>query len=321
MKIVLDIDQLLADGEINDAEYQKLQTLSRKATGSLALNILIGFGVVSTVVGGLALLQSWPLALALGLLLCALGVLVLQRARDAWSVFAIIVLLVGTVMTSAAILAIAEGSTPAFLGVSVFCLACAVISRSVLLSILATLSVMGALDALVLYWHASYGLVIVHPAYTIAVFTLLALIAYQISLRVPPDYSRLAIAFARSSLFMVNLGFWVGSLWGDALWTRHDDDKPSWVSAGEAVIPDVAFAIAWAVGLVAVGVWAARANRPWVVNLMAVFGAIHFYTQYFERLGATPVSILLAGLIMIAIAMAIVAYNRSARTDSTRVMD
>ena len=76
------------------------------------------------------------------------------------------------------------------------------------------------------------------------------------------------------------------------------------------MIPDWVFVIGWTIGLIATGVRAARSNRRWVVNLLAVFGTIHFYTQYFERLGASPGSILAAGLVAIGIAMSIARYNR-----------
>ncbi|HEX3416791.1 MAG TPA: hypothetical protein VHT21_10375, partial [Stellaceae bacterium] len=46
--------------------------------------------------------------------------------------------------------------------------------------------------------------------------------------------------------------------------------------------------VAWAIGIIAVGAWAAHTNRRWVVTTAAVFGAIEFYTQWFERLGAEP---------------------------------
>jgi hypothetical protein len=69
--------------------------------------------------------------------------------------------------------------------------------------------------------------------------------------------------------------------------------------------------VAWAAALIGAGSWAARENRRWVVNLVAVFGAIHFYTQYFERLGASPGTILTAGLVAIGIALALFRYNRT----------
>lgn len=145
------------------------------------------------------------------------------------------------------------------------------------------------------------------PTVTVGLFTILALATYHLSKRLSPDYERIAIAFSRTSLFMVNLGFWVGSLWGDSLWNQRDN----WDFRSGAVIPDWFFVIGWAVGLISTGVWAARANRRWVVNLLSVFGAIHFYTQYFERLGASPGSILVAGLVAIAIAFGIAWYNKS----------
>ena len=87
------------------------------------------------------------------------------------------------------------------------------------------------------------------------------------------------------------------------------------------MIPDWAFAVAWAVALIAVGVWAASRNKRWVVNLVATFAAIHFYTQWFERLGASPATILIAGLVTIAIAFGIYQYNQSAQARARDRMD
>ncbi|MGD9921235.1 MAG: hypothetical protein AB7V13_07275, partial [Pseudorhodoplanes sp.] len=67
-----------------------------------------------------------------------------------------------------------------------------------------------------------------------------------------------------------------------------------------------------AIALIAVGVWGVRAGRRWVVNVAAVFGGIHFYTQWFAILGANAFSVLLAGVILIAIAMALRSFNRQA---------
>jgi iron complex transport system permease protein len=49
-----------------------------------------------------------------------------------------------------------------------------------------------------------------------------------------------------------------------------------------------------------------------VVSVAAVFGGIHFYTHWFSILGANAVSVLLAGVFLIAIAMGIRAFNKAA---------
>lgn len=54
MKIVLDIDKLLAGGQITADEHERLKGFSHKETGSLAFNILIGFGVIATAGGAFA---------------------------------------------------------------------------------------------------------------------------------------------------------------------------------------------------------------------------------------------------------------------------
>jgi hypothetical protein len=132
---------------------------------------------------------------------------------------------------------------------------------------------------------------------------------YRISTQVPADYERVSIQAARTSILLVNFGFWIGSLWGDPLILLRGLNGNE-VLLRDVVIPADAFSIAWAAALIGAGVWAARANRRWLVNIAAAFGAIHFYTQWFERLGATPLSVLLGGVVMLAIAVALWAFNR-----------
>ena len=96
----------------------------------------------------------------------------------------------------------------------------------------------------------------------------------------------------------MNFGFWIGSLWGsEPLGT-------------DFVINDLSFTIGWVVVLVGSIIWAVYANRQWVVNVMAVFAAIHFYTQWFERLGPEPVAILLAGILALAFAVGLWQFNK-----------
>lgn len=307
MKVVLDIDKLLAEGRITDAEYARLKKFAAEDTGSLAFNILIGFGVVATAGGALALLHSAVASIVLGLVLTGESLFLYANYGKAWSLLASILLLVGSTTATGGIVALTEGGVFGFLLVTMLCLAGGIIAKSGLLVAMAALALSAAVGATTAYGHATYMLVIGQPTVTVVLFSLLSWGAYRLSLRVARDYQGLAIIFARTSLLLVNLGFWVGSLWGDSLWQPRD----VWRYRSGEVIPDWVFVIGWAIGLVATGLWAARRNRRWVVNLLAVFGAIHFYTQYFERLGASPGSILVAGLLALGITVMIVQYNRS----------
>jgi iron complex transport system permease protein len=114
---------------------------------------------------------------------------------------------------------------------------------------------------------------------------------------------------------LVNFGFWIGSLWGDHSLLirsvlRHDPSVLTDFSTSPELVPPMAFIIGWAVVLLGVGIWAVRENRRWVVNIAAVFAAIHFYTQWFERLGLEPVSVLVGGLLMLALALGLWMFNK-----------
>ena len=61
--------------------------------------------------------------------------------------------------------------------------------------------------------------------------------------------------------------------------------------------------------LIAVGLWGVMSNRRWVVNAAAVFGAIHFYTQWFEYLGPNPLSVLGGGILLIGFGFALRWFN------------
>ena len=94
-------------------------------------------------------------------------------------------------------------------------------------------------------------------------FTIFSIVVYQFSKNLEADYQGLAIAAARTGVFLVNFGFWIGSLWGD----RKEE--------GEILVADWLFVILWAIALIVAGVWAWKRNRRWLVNVVAVFGATH----------------------------------------------
>jgi hypothetical protein len=313
VKVVLDVDKLLADGRITSEECARLKQFALEDTGSLAFNILVGFGVIATAGGALALVPSTGTALLLGVVLSAAGISLTRTQGKKWGLLGSILLLVGSITAAGGIVVLTEGNAVGYLIVTAVCLAVSVLAQSSLMAVLSALSLSASIGAMTAYGSASYVLVVRQPTLTVFLFSVLSLFAYRLSERLPADHARIAVAFSRTSLFLVNLGFWVGSLWGDSFWLESGD----WSFRSGAVIPDWAFVIGWAIGLVATGVWAARQDKRWVVNLLAVFGAIHFYTQYFERLGASPGSILTAGLVAIGIAVALVRYNRPMTAQSS----
>jgi hypothetical protein len=228
-----------------------------------------------------------------------------------WSVLGQICLVIGALMFGGGVIAYGEGSLASTLIVTFAFALAAIAARSSLLMALAVLAASACLGASTGYSDALYSLSISEPTLTIVLFSALALTAYQASERLPSDYERLAIMAARTSLLLVNFGFWVGSLWGDPLvLLRSMNAKDASVDVTDTIIPATAFSIVWALVLLGAVIWAVQVNRRWLVNLIAVFAGIHFYTQWFERLGATPLSVLLGGVVMLASALALWRFNR-----------
>ncbi len=222
----------------------------------------------------------------------AAGLGLSMRGPAGWAVVANIFILVAALLLGAGIVLLSQGVTwfgdtgqpvmppwAAYLLVAALFAVCAVPARSGLLASLSVLVLFAVLGSSSSYGHAFYELQVRQPLATVVAFSALALAAHAASRAVAWEWARLLTVVARTSLFLVNLGFWVGSLWGDDL---------DWLHRPGPGIPDVAFALAWAAGLVGVGVWAGRTDRRWVLNLVTVFAGIHFYTQWFEHLGATP---------------------------------
>jgi hypothetical protein len=313
MKITLDISKLVEDGKLTPAEAERLKALASHETGSLAINILIGFGVVAIAAGAVALLPTPLTAVGFGLALFAVGCAIVLNRLTQWQVLGQICLVIGALMFGGGVMVYGQGSPASSLLVTVAFALAAIAARSSLLTALAVLAASACLGARTGYEHAMYSLAIFEPTLTVVLFSALALAAFQASKRLPADYERIALMASRTSIVLVNFGFWVGSLWGDPLLLLRGlngaDVRTIFL---KPVVPDWLFSIVWALALIAAGLWAARANRRWLVNVVAAFGAIHFYTQWFEKLGATPLSVLLGGVVMLASAIALWLFNRKA---------
>ena len=304
MKVTLDLDKLLTNGDITQTEYERLTRLAEQSTGSLAFNILIGFGVIAVSGAMLALVPSPITAIVIGLIILIFGLIQLRGGLEQWRVLANICLLTGALMAGGGILAETRGSLVSILAVSAIFAAASVFARSSLLAVLATLMLSASIGARTGYFHASYFLVIKEPLTTIVLFACLGMALYYYSRQLQSAYQRIAIAAARTSVFLVNFGFWVGSLWGE----RN--------AAREIIIADEVFAALWALALAATAYWAWQRNLRWTLNTVATFAGIHFYTQWFEHLKASPESVLVAGLLTLGFAVALKSVNTRMKAKS-----
>src|SRR6516225_5680417 len=319
IKIVLDVTRLLREGKLTPEQAEELKALASRDIGTLAINILMSFGAIAVAGGILALNPTFAAGAAIGVALVVIGLAVSFGAGERWRLLATAGTVIGALLLSGGVIGVLDASFTGLVFTAILLLVLAVVIRSGLLMALVPLALAGALGGSTGYSHATYMLIVSEPTITIVVFSLLATAAYLASQRLEPVYERLALVFARMSLLLVNFGFWVGSLWGDRpgeSWVHGDvssgfDTSEAWQAWREHAfhIPAWVFVVSWAVLLLGIGIWAVRANRRWVVNTAAAFGAIHFYTQWFERLGAQPWAIIIAGLIVVAIAVALWRYN------------
>jgi len=301
MKVTLDLDQLLKDEKITPVEYDRLKEMATQATGDLAFNILIAFGVVAVTAGSVALFPSATTAIVLGSLLLAGGTLSIQRQWARWMILAQTCTLMGVLLVGAGIIDLYPESVGALVAVTALLALFSLVARSGLLAVLATLALSVTICASSSEPH-QYTLDMKDPSTTVILFSIVAFGLYQLSSRVPTDYRRLAILSARTSVFLVNAGFWVGSLWGE----RVERGSP-W--RGEVIIDERVYAVTWAIAIFTVAAWAWRRNLRWTVNAMAIFGGIHLFTQWFVYFDATPGTLLIGGLVALIIGMGLKKLN------------
>ena len=245
-----------------------------------------------------ALLPSAETATILGLIFFGGGFGLRLGRISRWTLLAQILMTIGALAAVGGSWVLSNGAIEVLAGLTLALAVAAVAARSGLLASLAVLMLAAALGSGTAYWSATYGIWVTRPALTILVLAAVTLGLYLVSLRVPASYERLALIGARTSILLMNVAFLVGSLFGDR----------------EVRLDSLWFSIGWALALIAVAIWAARAGRLWVVNTAAAFGALHFYTQWFEMLGASPVSILGGGLLLIAFGFALRWFNRRPRS-------
>ena len=93
----------------------RLRALAAHDTGSLAINILVGFGVIAVSAGAVALVPTPMTALLLGFVVFAIGLTFTLQRNEQWGLFAQICLAIGALMFSGGVLAIGRGALSAML--------------------------------------------------------------------------------------------------------------------------------------------------------------------------------------------------------------
>ncbi|WP_108396516.1 hypothetical protein [Devosia submarina] len=289
MKVTLDLDLLVSQGKLSTLEAERLKSYASQETTALGSNIFLAFGIVAVVIGAGVLLPTLETVLVLGGLLFALGFGFRIGKVERWALFAQIVMVAGALALGGAIIGLFGGSLLIKLLLAAGLAIAAIAAMSGLLASLSVVSLGAAIMTGSEMLEPSSYLTV-----TIVILSALVLALYIVSLRLQPLQERLAIVAMRTAILMVNVAFYAGTLFGDSV----------------LGLPSEAFTVVWALALVLFGTWAVFADRRWVVNSVAVFGAIHFFTQWFMALGAQPFSILVGGLLLIGFGLALARFNQ-----------
>jgi iron complex transport system permease protein len=289
MKVTLDLDLLVSQGKLSTLEAERLKSYASQETTALGSNIFLAFGIVAVVIGAGVLLPTLETVLVLGGLLFALGFALRIGKVERLALFAQIVMVAGALALGGAIIGLFGGSLLIKLLLAAGLAVAAIAAMSGLLASLSVVSLGAAIMTGSEMLEPSSYLTV-----TIVILSALVLALYIVSLRLQPLQEGLAIIAMRTAILMVNVAFYAGTLFGDSV----------------LGLPSEAFTVVWALALVLFGTWAVFADRRWVVNSVAVFGAIHFFTQWFMALGAQPFSILVGGLLLIGFGLALARFNQ-----------
>lgn len=327
MRVVLNLKHLLEQKLITAAEAGKLKSLSSSATFQFAVSILMIFGILALAGGVYILQENTEILTLIGVVLIGLGI-VFGRVKTAYSysLVSFITLVLGAILTAVGIGAEFENMQIAALLSALLFIVVAVVAGSGFLSAMSAITLAAVFGGLVgygFYGAGSYSLGLESRSLAIVVFIILGTLAYQWSKRLKSGNERLAVVFARISLVIVNIAFWIGSLFGDQIgeidYSKPDFDYSILDGAYTSFLPTLVdtavfvssdfFAVLWAVAIVLTGVWAVRANSTFTLNTVATFAAIHFYSQWFERFGAEAWSLLTAGGIAVLIGVGLSLIN------------
>jgi iron complex transport system permease protein len=329
-RIVLNLAMLQGSGLIGPDEIARLRSMAEQSgLPRLAANVFLIFGVLLVVGGILALRPPVDTGLLLAASALAAGSALMARAGNEWRILGRSLVMMGILGLCGWLgLRLPDLGEPwprlVWPGITALLLAGTLIYRDAFLATLATIALGNALGGASGYWHASYFIAMQDPALSIGVFTALAGAVVLLRNRIPAGHKNVAVLMARTSFFLINFGFWIGSLWGDYLGDTWLEPGQSW----EAVrawretaifVPDLAFSIGWTIFLLAAMAAGIRTHQRFLANTAVVFLCIHFYTQMHETLLFQPAGVVASGFILVGIGMGLVRFDRWQRRGNTAV--
>jgi iron complex transport system permease protein len=314
-RVTLNLSRLVAEGSLTQTEADRLATLAEASgRGGLIINLLSILGALAVSAGVIALAPSPEVGLGLAALAIGAGAWLYFGQSSDWRVLAHGLVCMGVLGVCGWIGVRLGEASPLGASFAVFLAlaGAAILFRQGFLAALAPIALGGAIGSGTGYWTATYSIFVRECLVTILVFSGVAAGLYWARGRLAETWSGVTTIAARVSFFLVNFGFWVGSLWGDypfRLWTSPEDSWWSSPSEGALHVPDWAFSIGWAVFL-GVCIWlGTRDHRRFLANTAVTFLAIHAYTQFFEVLGAHPWTLILGGLSMVGVAGGIARFD------------
>ena len=115
MKITLDLSKLVEEGKLSPADAERLKALAKHDTGSLGINILIGFGVIAVAAGAVTLLLTLfefkPLPVVIfGAAVLALGIALTLTRQASTELIAQILTVIGALSFAGALVVYDDGS-------------------------------------------------------------------------------------------------------------------------------------------------------------------------------------------------------------------
>lgn len=304
MKVTLNISKLLEQGKITREEYQRLNYLAEQQTKIPLTNLLLGFSLFFICCLGLFMPPTSEGVILIGLALSLLAIL-MAKIKQRWGVLQTVIAFTGAMFLGGGIIWSLESSPLSFLIATFLLGLLGVYGKSRLLISLSLLTFSFTPIGEVPENLSDYWMILRDPLLAVTIYSLLTIILYQLSLRLKLSAEALAIAAGRTCVLLVNLGFWIGSLYGSG---ERDGVIPLALSPGW-------FTIIWIVSLVSAGIWASRANRPWLQNVLSIFAGIHLYTQWFVHFGISIFTVLPAGILAAIIGFLIWKYIQFKKLD------